>query len=447
MSGQRLILGCVADDFTGGSDAASFMALGGMRTVFINGIPGKDFKLPDGCEGVVIALKSRTQKTSDAVADSLQAIRWLKAQGASQFYFKYCSTFDSTPQGNIGPVTDAILEELDLSCTLLCPSLPANDRRVRGGILYVKGVPLAESPMRNHPLTPMTQSRIADLMAPQGKYQSLEIHRETLYGNDAALFDRIGAFIHDHGRAYLIPDFDNDADAERIVRLFGHMPFLTGGSGLLTALARRIVGPRASEMPFPGTEGRAILVAGSCSTATNAQILWYEAHGGYLVRLPDEGLLDGSVTPEGIWAELQARQVCAPLVYAYDTPEGLATKRNEAGRALAARIEAALSGLAVLARRDGVNRIISAGGETSGAVTQALGYRAFWVSESIAPGVPILIPVEDTAIRLVLKSGNFGQEDFFGRALKLTGLQDTFDGTERENGTCLQETPASSPIY
>lgn len=420
MEHNKILFGCVADDFTGGSDAASFLALGGMKTVLCSGIPGPDFVVPQGCEGVVIALKSRTQETSGAVRDSLEAIQWLREKGAGQVYFKYCSTFDSTPQGNIGPVTDAILEELDVPGTILCPALPANDRRVREGILYVKGVPLAESPMRNHPLTPMRKSRIADIMDPQGKYASLELHSGILCGDDAALWERVADFAKGKAHYYLIPDYDSESDAQRIVELFGDMPFLTGGSGILTALARRITGRDEAARAFSGTAGKALLVAGSCSTATRAQEVWYENQGGTLLRLTDQGLLNGAETPETLWEQVKALNCDAPLIYSYDTPDGLTQKRNEEGKALSALIEKTLSGVAAIASRNGYTRIIAAGGETSGAVTQALGYRAFWIGASIAPGVPVLIPVEDPSVRLVLKSGNFGQEDFFGRALAMT---------------------------
>ena len=421
---NKLLFGCVADDFTGGSDASSFLTLGGMRTILSCGVPGKDFHLPADCDAVVIALKSRTQETAHAVSDSLDAFRWLQAHGAEHLYFKYCSTFDSTPQGNIGPVADAVLETLGFRGTILCPALIANDRKVKEGILYVKGVPLAESPMRNHPLTPMTQSRIADLMAPQSAYDALEIHSDELRGDEKSVKTKIKAFSQDRKHWYIIPDYTEEADAEKIVSLFGDMPFLTGGSGILAALARHIKGNGSAQHTFPGTEGKALLVAGSCSTATHAQTLWYEKNGGELLRLTDDGLLDGSENPESIWNRLREMNAAAPLVYSYDTPEGLAKKRDEKGKRLSALIEKALSGTAALAVKNGVTRIIAAGGETSGAVTQALGYQSFWIGESIAPGVPVLIPVEDQRIRLVLKSGNFGQEDFFGRALALTGGKD-----------------------
>ena len=424
MDKKKLLFGCVSDDFTGGSDAASFMALGGLKTVLLNGIPEADFELPADCDGVVIAQKSRTQETAGAVADSLAAVRWMKERGAKQIYFKYCSTFDSTPKGNIGPVTDAIMRELDVPGTLLCPALPANDRRVRGGVLYVNGVPLAESPMRNHPLTPMTRSRIAELMAPQGAYDSMEISLEALHGDSSSLKGRLTAFAADREHYYLIPDCDSDADSERIVELFGDMAFLTGGSGLLTALARRITGRQGTGAAFGGICGRAIILVGSCSTATHGQTLWYEAHGGRLYRLTDENVLEGSETAETVWDRIASEDdSIAPLVYAYDTPEGLAAKRGDAGKALAGRIEEVLAGIAVRAYKNGFTRIICAGGETSGAVTRALGFRAFWIGESLAPGVPVMIPVENRQIRLVLKSGNFGQEEFFGRALKRTGRE------------------------
>ena len=419
----KLLFGCVADDFTGGSDAASFLALGGMKVILCSCVPDRDFVLPDDCEGVVVALKSRTQASADAVADSLAAVAWLKERGAKRFYFKYCSTFDSTPQGNIGPVTDAILRETGVQETILCPALPANDRRVRNGILYVKGVPLAESPMRNHPLTPMTESRIAELMTPQGAYECVEVHLDELRGDVAAVRAKLAAFRTGREHFYIVTDCDNDADCERIAELFGTLPFLTGGSGILTALARKITGRREGKSTFSGVAGEAVIVAGSCSTATRAQELWYERQGGTTVRLNDAALLEGSETPEAVWAGIQRLNASAPLIYSYDTPEGLAHKRNAQGAALAGLIERTLSGVAALALKNGRTRIIAAGGETSGAVTQALGFKAFWIGDSIAPGVPVMIPVENPKVRLVLKSGNFGQEDFFGRALAATGKE------------------------
>lgn len=419
---KKLIFGCIADDFTGGSDAASFIAAGGMNTILCSGIPEPDFILPEGTDAVVIALKSRTQETSAAVADSLAAIRWLQAQGAEHFYVKYCSTFDSTPKGNIGPILDAVIEHLDSKFSVLCPALPANGRVVKDGILYVKGVPLAESPMKDHPLTPMWASRITELMAPQSRYEAMELHSDLIRGSREQVQQAMDAFCRERSRCYFVPDYETDEDAARIASLFGDWKVLSGGSGILTALAQKLLPAGKSAATASGTSGSAVILAGSCSTATHAQTEYLLSHGGKAVRLEDEALLSGEATAEKIWEAAKALDTDAPLVYAYDTPEGLQAKRCDNGRELAAIIENTISKIAVLSIRDGVTRIIVAGGETSGAVTKALGYSAFRIGQSIAPGVPILIPVDQPSIRLVLKSGNFGQEDFFFRALEMTHI-------------------------
>lgn len=415
-----LIFGCIADDFTGGSDAASFLAAGGMNTILCSGIPDAGFVLPENCEAVVIALKSRTQETAAAVSDSLAAVRWMQEHGAKHFYVKYCSTFDSTPKGNIGPIMDAVLEYLDVPCSILCPALPANGRTVKDGILYVNGVPLAQSPMKDHPLTPMWESRIARLMEPQSRYESLELPSRLLRGCRSELMDAISSFAEGKTHYYLIPDYVDDADAKLLANLFGSNKVLSGGSGILTAVAQSLKTKNATK-PVPSRpNSSAVILAGSCSVATNAQTNDFLSSGGQAVRLEDAYLLDGRQTPERIWKQAQTLKTDAPLIYSWESPEGLNAKRNAQGKALSALIEKTLSEIAALAVADGIRRIIVAGGETSGAVTRRLGYRAFWIDKSIAPGVPILIPLERPDIRLVLKSGNFGQIDFFSRALSMT---------------------------
>lgn len=416
---EKLLLGCVADDFTGGSDAASHLAAGGLNTILCNGVPAPGFVPPEGCEAVVIALKSRTQETESAVADSMKAARWLAEQGAEQLYVKYCSTFDSRPCGNIGPIVDAILEAFNVPGTILCPALPSNGRVVRDGILYVNGVPLAESPMKDHPLTPMWESRVAKLMEPQGKYACLEVFRDALHGDPETLLTGLARRISSQAHYYIVPDYVDEADAEKIISLFGGMRVLTGGSGLLTPLARRLKPRRHAEVFSSAAAGRALILSGSCSPATNAQTQWYLHHGGEGLRLQGSALLNGSETAGTLWARAGAFS-SAPLIYAYETPEKLHAKRADGGQMLSAKIEQTLAETAALAVADGVTRIIVAGGETSGAVVRRLGFQAFGIGESLAPGVPVLLPLERPELRLILKSGNFGQRDFFFRALSAT---------------------------
>ena len=412
-------LGVIADDFTGASDAASFIVKGGLRTVLLNGTPGERAEVPDG-EAYVIALKSRTQKTEEAVRDTLEAAAWLKAKGVKQLYIKYCSTFDSTPEGNIGPVMDRLLETYDVPCSILCPSLPVNGRTVSGGRLYVNGVPLDESPMRHHPLTPMWDSDVAVLMEAQSRYKCLKTNRLASEDPDA-LAREVEAFREGKEHFYVIPDYETQADAADIVKAFGKLPILSGGSGLLTDLARQYAGDRNEEnAEDPHTEGAGLLLAGSCSVATRAQIRYMQEKGIPSLRMEPLKLLEGTQTEEELWQFIREndREV---LIYSSDTPEAVREAQEAGQEKIAALLERTTAHLARTAVENGYTRIIVAGGETSGAVTKALGFNSYIISQSVAPGVPVMIPGTEPELRLVLKSGNFGQEDFFERALRMTG--------------------------
>lgn len=272
------ILGCIADDFTGASDAASFLAKQGVKTVLYNGIPektskrisekfaGKKEELAD-VQAIVIALKTRTMETKKAVAQSLEAVEWLKEHGAGQIYVKYCSTFDSTKEGNIGPIMDALLEKYQVPYSILCPALPVNGRTVENGKLYVNGVPLDESPMKNHPLTPMWDSEIKNLMEAQSKYSCLNV-----YDIDEKEQNKVQEYSKKVNHFYVIPDYKETEDAKKIVEVFGDLPILSGGSGLLEELAYKYVSTSASATNPQKTKGKALLLAGSCSVATRGQI-------------------------------------------------------------------------------------------------------------------------------------------------------------------------------
>ena len=415
-----MLLGCIADDFTGASDAASFLVKGGMQTLLLNGIPEHIDKSEIArADAVVIALKTRTQETVSAVEDSLNAIRWLRKNGARHFYVKYCSTFDSTPSGNIGPICDKVMEYLGVQFTLLCPSLPVNGRIVKDGILYVNGVPLAKSHMKNHPLTPMHESDIALLMQPQSKYISHKLSAEA-----ADWQEQIAsvATARKEKHFYLIPDYVTDEDAVKIIEKFGNLPLLTGGSGVLTAWAEYLANKqKCHTAKMAGTHGTGILLAGSCSKATLAQIAYTKKQGVPCFKLKPQEIIAGRQTLADIEEFLKQHTGNTVLIYSSETPEYLEAIRGTDLPAFSRALEKMTADIAVLARNTGISRIIVAGGETSGAVTKALGYSAYWIGTSIAPGVPMMTPVEKPELRLVLKSGNFGQEDFFQRALQITG--------------------------
>lgn len=412
-----LKIGCVADDFTGASDAASFLLAQGLKTVLCNGVSQANV---DEYEAVVVALKSRTQETAQAVEDSRVAFDWLVDQGAEHLYFKYCSTFDSTRAGNIGPVTDMLLEHYETPYTILSPALPVNGRTVKKGVLYVDGVPLAETSMKNHPLTPMWDSNIGVLMEEQGKYDTLFLDYEQLEQSVQEIQRTIATFGENRSHFYIVPDYLSDAHGEKVAELFSHCPVLTGGSGILVPLARRYAqGITASSLDIK-TPGRGLILAGSCSKATLAQIASFQQNGAPSYRIDPIKLMEGTVTVEHIWAFVQHHQNQSVLVYSSDTAENVRETQKIGRETIANRLEETAALLAQRAVAEGYTRIIVAGGETSSAVVKGLGYDSFAIGESVAPGVPIMAPLSNLRIRLVLKSGNFGQPDFFQRALHMT---------------------------
>lgn len=420
---QKHRLGCVADDFTGASDAASFLQKAGMRTILINETPDA-VKIPDETDAVVIALKSRTQEKLEAVESVLRSIKWLKNIGADKFYFKYCSTFDSTKEGNIGPVADMVMEELGINYTILCPALPINGRVVRNGRLYVNGLPLDESPMKNHPLTPMWDSRIKNLIEAQSKYQAVELSGEHFKEDKEIVNDWIQEQSSGMDHFYVAPDYENEDDAKQIVRLFGELEFLTGGSGILTELGKYMLKgskdadkdtcQKMEKNDLPG-----VVLAGSCSVATLGQIADYQEKGNISYRINPAEIFQGRQTTQEILDFILAHPKDTVLVYSSDSAENVKEVQKLGKEKIAGLLEKTISEVAVKLVSLGYGRIVVAGGETSGAVTKALGYDAFEIGESIAPGVPIMKPIGHTKVKLALKSGNFGQPDFFTRALRM----------------------------
>ncbi len=414
MKENTLLIGCIADDFTGGSDAASFLRKAGLRTVLLNGIGDCEGLEVLQLEAIVVALKSRSIAPESAVEQSLDAAKWLLEQGAQHLYFKYCSTFDSTPQGNIGPVTDALLELTESPYTVLCPSLPVNGRTVRDGILYVNGVPLAESPMRYHPTNPMMKSDLSQLMEEQSQYPCVVL-RETQMKNPEEVCPVKGHFT-------IVPPYETDADGKRIAAQFGHLPLLTGGSGLLEHLGRRYKAEKLGEesaleeMSAPGETMPRLLLAGSCSAMTKKQVQIYLDLGGTAVRIEPDKLLSGQQTEADLQRAISDAQGDILL---YSTTEPEQVKRYQAAGAerVSALLEGLMGRLAVYGKEHGFRRIVVAGGETSGAVTQALHTKAYRIGKDAAPGVPEMWPMDQPDLGLVLKSGNFGDESFFLTAL------------------------------
>lgn len=417
-----MILGCIADDFTGATDLANTLVRRGMRSVQLIGVPEAGYRLDD-VDAVVIALKSRTTPVADAVAQSLSALEWLRSAGCRQYFFKYCSTFDSTPEGNIGPVTEALMEALDADFSIACPAFPENGRTIFKGHLFVGDVPLNESGMQHHPLTPMIDANLVRVLAAQcaGKVGLVAfdvVNRGLQAVSDAFVQLRTAGYRH------AIVDAISDEHLMIIGGACADLELVTGGSGVALGLPENyrragLLAENAAADALPAVGGMAAVLAGSCSPATLVQVehaksLWPA------FQVDPMAIADGRDVAEQAIEFAGARLADGPvLIYASAAPDVVGDVQAKLGREQAGSlVEGAMAQIATELVGRGVRKLVVAGGETSGAVVGALNVRALRIGPQIDPGVPWTASIGEPELALALKSGNFGATDFFKKALE-----------------------------
>ena len=411
-------LGCIADDFTGATDLANNLVRQGMRVVQTIGVPKAP--VPD-VDAVVVALKSRTAPVAEAVVMSLAAARWLRGQGAGQIYFKVCSTFDSTAEGNIGPVAEALLGELKADLAIVTPAFPENGRTVFKGHLFVGDQLLSDSPMRQHPLTPMTDANLVRVMQAQLRHSRAGlIEHRTVSAGVAAVRARMAA-LRAEGVAFAIADAVDDGHLRTLAEAGRELALVVAGSGLAIGIPAMFgLSPSVTAAELPAARGTRAIVSGSCSAATNAQVAAFRATGGAAFAVDPLRLAQGVDVVAQTLAWALPRLGAAPvLVYATAEPAAVRAVQASLGAERAgALVEAALARVATGLVAAGVGQLLLAGGETSGACVQALGVTLLRIGPQIEPGVP-WCHAEVPGLHLALKSGNFGGVDFFSRAFTL----------------------------
>ena len=413
-----MLLGCIADDLTGATDLGVNLAREGLSVVQVNGVPAAAIDLP-AADAMIVALKSRTIPPADAIAQSLAAHAWLTARGGTRFYFKYCSTFDSTAQGNIGPVTEALRQALDAGIVPATPAYPRNQRTVYRGHLFVGDVLLSDTGMRTHPLTPMTDASLVRLLGAQARGAVGLVAAETVDAGVDAVRARLAALAA-QGAWHAIVDATRDEHLTTAGLAFADLPLTTGGAGLGVGLARALrarAHAGSGVWARPAAPPRMAWLSGSCSEATRRQLAQADADRTGL-RLDPLALAAEAGLAARIAAQAVARIGDTPvLVYATAPPAEVAAAQAALGTARAATvIEDAFRTIAGALAAAGVGAFVVAGGETAGAVVEALGVHALAIGPEIAPGVPWTRALGGRPLWLALKSGNFGGDDFFARA-------------------------------
>jgi uncharacterized protein YgbK (DUF1537 family) len=428
-STPRPLIGCIADDFTGATDLAGMLVKNGMRTVQTIGVPASSERIET--DALVVALKSRTIPVTDAVAQALDALAWLRVQGCRQFLFKYCSTFDSTAHGNIGPVTEALLDALaigdDRGFTIACPAFPENGRTLYRGHLFVGDALLNESGMEKHPLTPMTDANLVRVLQQQTRAKVGLIRFDTVALGVTAVREKIAELRAD-GVRIAIADALSDHDLNVLGQACANLPLITGGAGIALGLPGNfqragLLAKHTDAAKVPAIAGLSAVLAGSASQATNAQVAAWCDSGKPRFRVDPLAVARGEPVVERALAfarEYASGTNAQPvLIYATTTPDEVKRVQQTLGVAHAGEIvEAALASIARGLYKYGVRKFVVAGGETSGAVVQALEVKALAIGAQIDPGVPATVGIGNEPVGLALKSGNFGATDFFDKALR-----------------------------
>ena len=429
MSGSKgsLMLGCIADDFTGATDLANNLVRAGMRVVQTIGVPDAGFDAAGEVDAVVVALKSRTIAPAEAVAQSLAALDWLRKQGARQFYFKYCSTFDSRfasePRGNIGPVTEALMNALVCDFTIATPAFPDNGRTVFKGYLFVGDVLLSESGMKNHPLTPMTDANLVRVMQAQCAHKKVGLVDRAVIARGPLAIQQRFEQLRGEGIGIAIVDAVANDDLLLLGRALKDMPLVTAGSGVAIGLPQNFgISARTDAAALPAAAGLRAVVSGSCSVATNEQVARFQKAGRPAFALDPLALAAGDDPARQALAWAEPLLSDGPVLI-YSTADADAVKQVQAKLGVdeaGAMVERTLGSIAKGLVERGVRQLVVAGGETSGACVQALQIQQMRIGPQIAPGVPWCHAQTDVAgadgLHLALKSGNFGGPDFFTQA-------------------------------
>ena len=417
-----MLLGVIADDFTGASDIANTLAKGaagssGMAVTQYFGIPVKPAE--SDCEAGVISLKSRSIPAQEAIALSLQALDWLLEQGCEQIVFKYCSTFDSTPDGNIGPVGEALCDALSVKGVVACPAFPATGRTLYQGHLFVHDRLLNESGLEKHPLNPMTDADLRRWLKRQSK-SPVGLVPWALVRKGAAAITAALADAGQRSEKLAIVDALTEEDLLAIGKACAEARLITGGSGIAMGLPANFAAAgklSANKSAWQGIRGPEAILAGSCSTATRRQVE-HHAAGHPVFPIDVEAVIAGKLTPDAIVTFMRENDGRQPLAYSSASPDEVGAIQARHGREKsAAAVDAFFEKTTRALIDSGVRRLVVAGGETSGAAVSGLQLDAVTIGPEIDPGVPALRTLGDTNIALALKSGNFGAEDFFAKAL------------------------------
>lgn len=414
---DTILWGCIADDFMNAVDAASFFEMGGLKTVLYDGIPKAETVPDSDIQAVVIALDLETAGKDKAVEEAISAFDFLSRINVKQYYYKFSLTFGSVFNVNVGPVSDALMNAVGETKTIICPANPLEDSAVERGKLYLDGVLSGI----NQPYSSLRNGEIAEIINLQSNLPCINVDLEEMLEDDDEVWNRLNAFEQQEGRYYIIPDCVDENDADRIVELFGSLRFLAGSSSIIKALVKKSPKKKIRIKNYSTSNGKAVIISGSCSDKTVAQCEKYISDGGKAFKIDAIRLLYEKVTIGDLWNFVSGNEDDTVLIYSSESADNVKYNQRHGAEEISRSLESSMSELVDILINNGYTRIIITGSKTvQSIIKEKLGYHSFFIGKSVSPGVPVITPVEKQDIRFVLKSSDYGDYDFFSKAIKVT---------------------------
>ncbi len=441
---EGLLVAYYGDDFTGSTDAMEAMTASGVPTVLFVDTPAAEAlkRFPQArCIGVAGSSRGRSPQWMDqALPDAFDALARL---GAPILHYKVCSTFDSSPVvGSIGRAIDLGVRAMRGRWSPMIVGAPRLKRYQVFGNLFAAvdgvGYRLDRHPtMSRHPVTPMREADLRLHLAEQTPRRIELVDMVQL--RQGAGEQRVTQLQGDHVPVVMIDVLDGETllEAGRLVwELRGEGVFSASSSGLQYALTAywRSRGWIPREPILSAAEPVDVIggVSGSCSPVTAAQILWARANGFHTERLELSRVLDDRACRDEIDRAVQAaakaiRSGRSAIVFSAEGPDDPSVvgfdeiaaarglSRRDAAHAVGAALGEVMRGM--LEEVD-LQRVVVAGGDSSGDVASALDIDALTVVAGLSAGAPLCRawsskPQRD-GLEIVLKGGQMGDASFFG---------------------------------
>lgn len=445
MNGENLLLAFYGDDFTGSTDAMEALAKSGFRTVLFLEVPKPEsLKKFEGLRCIGVAGTSRAKPPVEMEKELRPVMESLSKTGARIVHYKTCSTFDSSPE--VGSIGHAILVSREYfgeqTAIPLLVGAPALGRYTLFGSHYAKFKDevyrLDRHPvMSRHPITPMKEADLRvhlkeqlheeigllNILELEGEYETVQriYHKKREEDVSVVLLD-----VLDNERLEKSGQLIWETDEEST-------EFVVGSSGVEYALTAHWKKKGISNTILEKKESAVIqsdqilVVSGSCSSISQQQIEQAIKLGFCGIKVPLEHFFKQEEAEKFIKDVIEKiNKGMSVVLYTALGPDDelinetrvhfqqVGMKDHESSEFMGRQLG---KWTKQIIEETSLQRVVIAGGDTSGFVTSEMGIYALEMILAVSPGAPLCrVYSEDkrmNGIELALKGGQFGGPDYF----------------------------------